>query len=449
MGEHLRARFRLPGPKRILALDGGGARGLLTLGVLQKLEDELGRRSGNPGAFRLSHYFDLIGGTSTGSIIATTLALEWKVRDIVDLYFELLPSIFAKPQVPSFLRIFIPGFSNAALSHALNQHLGDETLSSELLKTGLAIHAKRIDSGSAWTVVNNPDWCYFNEESDKGVPNSQFYLRDLVQGSAAAPTYFNDVRVGIGRNRRGKVNKYAYFFDGGVSPNNNPALQLLLTATEPAFGFNWPTGEENLLLWSVGTGYVRKRFQKRDRKRRSSAEPIRNFKNLAYSAKVQAALEGYNHDISQQQITTLQTLSRPRFPWYVNSEVKMQINTPLLTAAPVLTYQRLDARIEVDEPEYLRPEHIEALLGEELPVKRVAALRKMDINDADLLDTLYRAGEALGAAQLVHRDTRDESNPRYAPAIAPDWPPSQFDPPNWQDDADAAVVPSPEQGRAL
>src|SRR5689334_16198012 len=403
VGEHLRARFQQPGPKRILALDGGGARGLLTLGVLQKLEDELGRRSGNPGAFRLAHYFDLIGGTSTGSIIATTLALEWKVRDIVDLYFELLPSIFARPQVPSFLRFFIPGFSNAALTQALAKHLGNETLSSELLKTGLAIHAKRIDTGSSWILVNNPGWCYFNEQSDKGVPNSQFYLRDLVQGSAAAPTYFNDVRVGIGRNRSGKVSRYAYFFDGGVSPNNNPALQVLLTATEPAFGFNWPAGEENLLLWSIGTGYVRKRFQKHDRKRRSSAEPIGNFKNLAYSAKVQAALEGYNHDISQQQITTLQTLSRPRFPWYVNSEVKMQINTPLLTPAPVLTYQRLDARIEVDEPEYLRPEHIEALLGEQLSTKQAAALRKMDINNPDLLDILYRAGEALGASRLIHR----------------------------------------------
>ena len=179
------------------------------------------------------------------------------------------------------------------------------------------------------------------------------------------------------------VTQYAYFFDGGVSPNNNPGLQMLLTATEPAFGFSWPTGEDNLLLWSIGTGYVRKRFEKRNRKRRSSAEPIANFQNFAYSAKVQAALEGYNHDISQQQITTLQTLSRPRFPWYVNSEVKMQLGTPLLTPQPVLTYQRLDARIEVDEPDYLRPEHIESLLGEKLSIKQVAALRKMDINDAD------------------------------------------------------------------
>jgi hypothetical protein len=158
---------------------------------------------------------------------------------------------------------------------------------------------------------------------------------------------------------------------------------------------------------------------------------------------VQAALEGYNHDISQQQITTLQTLSRPRFPWYVNSEVKMQIHTPMMPREAVLTFQRLDARIEVDEPEYLRPEHIEALLGHEMPVKQVASLRNMDINDADLLDILYRAGEALGAAQLISRDTQDEHNPVFGSAIAADWPPAHFDPPDWSGVAAAPVHEEP------
>ena len=104
----LRERFQQPGPKRILSLDGGGARGLLSLGILAQLERHLGERSGDPANFRLAHYFDLIGGTSTGAIIATTLALEWKVREVVDLYFKLLPAIFARPQVPSFLRVFVP-----------------------------------------------------------------------------------------------------------------------------------------------------------------------------------------------------------------------------------------------------------------------------------------------------------------------------------------------------
>src|SRR5690606_33814971 len=174
MGAHLRKRFKRPVPKRILALDGGGSRGLLSLGVLAQLERHLAERSGQGDKFRLAHYFDLIGGTSTGAIIATTLALEWRVRDVVELYFKLLPAIFERPQVPGPLRVLIPAFKNKALTQALNEYLGDRQLSSEDLKTGLAIHAKRIDSGSAWILVNNPDWCYFNARSDgDGIANSE------------------------------------------------------------------------------------------------------------------------------------------------------------------------------------------------------------------------------------------------------------------------------------
>jgi predicted acylesterase/phospholipase RssA len=439
MGAHLRERFQRPGPKRILSLDGGGSRGLLTLGFLQKLETHLEQRSGNPD-FRLSQYFDLIGGTSTGAIIATTLALGWKVHQTVDLYFQLLPAIFEKPQVPGPLRVLIPAFKNKALTEALNEHLGDRTLASEDLRTGLAIHAKRIDSGSAWILVNNPDWCYFESPDKIGIPNSEFYLRDLVQGSAAAPTYFADVRIPLARNKRGGIASYAHFFDGGVSPNNNPAQQLLLTATDPAFGFNWKTGENELLIWSVGTGYVRKRFEKKSRKRRSSAQSIGDFRRLAYSSKVMAALEGYNHDICQQQITTMQTLSRPRFPWYVNSEVRMQTQTPLLSREPIMTFQRYDARLEIDEPEFRRPEHIESLLGQEMSANEVAKLRKLDIKERALLDVLYTAGQALGDAQLIHRDSRDEQNPVRGQAIAADWPPPAFDLPQWRREAPAPAA---------
>lgn len=446
MGAHLRERFQRPGPKRILALDGGGSRGLLSLGVLAQLERHLAERSGQGDKFRLAHYFDLIGGTSTGAIIATTLALEWRVRDVVELYFKLLPAIFERPQVPGPLRVLIPAFKNKALTSALNEYLGDRQLNSEDLKTGLAIHAKRIDSGSAWILVNNPEWCYFNARSgSEGIANSEFYLRDLVQSSAAAPTYFADVRVPMARDKNGNISSYAHFFDGGVSPNNNPALQLLLTVTEPAFGFNWKTGEDDLLIWSVGTGYVRKRFEKKNRKRRSSAKSIGDFRKLAYSSKVMAALEGYNHDICQQQITTLQMLSQPRFPWYVNSEVKMQTATPLLSPAPVLTFQRYDARLEIEEEEFRRPEHIESLLGEQMKPKLVDQLRKLDIKDRDLLDILYRTGEALGAAQLMHRDSTD-NNPKRSAAIAPDWPPSQFDP--WRPPAPTAETPLPPPEQA-
>jgi hypothetical protein len=139
----------------------------------------------------------------------------------------------------------------------------------------------------------------------------------------------------------------------------------------------------------------------------------------------------------------LQALSRPRFPWHVNSEVRMQINTPLLSSQPALTFQRYDVRLEIDEPEFRRPEHIESLLGgRDMKKAEVDALRKLDIKDVELLDVLYRAGEALGAAQLIHRNSQDEQNPVFAPAIAADWPPQAFDPPSWRRAAPAEAPPA-------
>ncbi|MFM7550941.1 MAG: patatin-like phospholipase family protein [Cyanobacteriota bacterium] len=70
LAQHLAAG----GPKRVLALDGGGVRGILTLGFLERIEWLLRQRHGGDPAFRLCDYFDLIAGTSTGSIIAALLA---------------------------------------------------------------------------------------------------------------------------------------------------------------------------------------------------------------------------------------------------------------------------------------------------------------------------------------------------------------------------------------
>lgn len=74
-------RLGEPGPKRLLSLDGGGIRGLISLGFLTKAERVLRCRYGKPDLV-LSDYFDLIGGTSTGSIIAGLLALGFSVEDI-------------------------------------------------------------------------------------------------------------------------------------------------------------------------------------------------------------------------------------------------------------------------------------------------------------------------------------------------------------------------------
>src|ERR1700733_8750081 len=70
---------------RILSLDGGGAKGFYTLGVLAQVEALL--------KTTLCDHFDLIFGTSTGSIIAALLSLGYKVNDIRALYEQHVPTV--------------------------------------------------------------------------------------------------------------------------------------------------------------------------------------------------------------------------------------------------------------------------------------------------------------------------------------------------------------------
>jgi predicted patatin/cPLA2 family phospholipase len=72
-------------PFRVLSLDGGGAKGVYTLGVLREVE----ALANAP----LCEVFDLIFGTSTGAIIAALIALGYRITDIEALYFRVLPSI--------------------------------------------------------------------------------------------------------------------------------------------------------------------------------------------------------------------------------------------------------------------------------------------------------------------------------------------------------------------
>src|SRR6202140_3963023 len=73
-----------PGPKRMLCLDGGGVRGVITVAFLELIEQVLSEREGRD--IRLGDWFDLVGGTSTGAVIAGALALGFRTTDLKDFY---------------------------------------------------------------------------------------------------------------------------------------------------------------------------------------------------------------------------------------------------------------------------------------------------------------------------------------------------------------------------
>ena len=209
INEQLRERLTSNGPKRILALDGGGIRGALTLGYLEKIEQILADRHKDiipKDKFRLHHYFDLIGGTSTGAIIAAALATGLKAAEIKEKYKKLGVEVFQKRKLFGFLPNPFNVFSYSYHAGPLIKHLeaifGDSVLGDNKNKTGLCIVAKRLDKFSTWPVTNNPNALYFSD--------NRFTLKEIVRASAAAPTYFKPEILTV--DRKGQKGS---FVDGG------------------------------------------------------------------------------------------------------------------------------------------------------------------------------------------------------------------------------------------
>ncbi|MFA7173512.1 MAG: patatin-like phospholipase family protein [Kiritimatiellia bacterium] len=233
--------------KRLLTIDGGGIRGVLALEILREIEASIRLRHG----VALHQYFDLIAGTSTGAIIATCLAWGMTVEQVATLYHERASDIFA-PNL--WHRRHKSRFRNDRFDAFLRKTLVEAdgspaTLGTQCLKTLLLVVMRNATTGSSWPICNNPAALY-NDRSLSDC-NLDLPLWQIVRASTAAPTYFEPERLALGDQR-------FHFIDGAVSPYNNPSQIAFLFATLPEYRINFETGEERLLLVSVGTGMTRK-----------------------------------------------------------------------------------------------------------------------------------------------------------------------------------------------
>jgi hypothetical protein len=245
-------RIEREAPKKLLAIDGGGIRGVLALEVLQGIEDLLKAKSGRPD-FRLADYFDYIAGTSTGGIIAAGLSIGMSVGQILAFYQEAGAQMFVKANLLRRLRY---KFEDEPLAAKLREvFTADTTLGSEKLQTLLLLVMRNATTDSPWPISNNP-YARYNartrDDCNLGLP-----LWQLIRASTAAPTYFPPEVVMLSpgtAKERGFV-----FVDGGVTMYNNPAFQMFLMATLDRYWpakpeARWRTGADRMLIVSVGTG---------------------------------------------------------------------------------------------------------------------------------------------------------------------------------------------------
>jgi uncharacterized protein len=123
----------------------------------------------------------------------------------------------------------------------------DTTLGSDRLRSLVLIVMRNADTNSPWPLTNNP-LAKYNDRLKPSHCNLDLPLWQVVRASTAAPVYFPEEEIQIGP-------KKFKFVDGGTTTYNNPAFLAFIMATTEAYRINWETGEDKLLIISVGTGH--------------------------------------------------------------------------------------------------------------------------------------------------------------------------------------------------
>jgi Patatin-like phospholipase len=232
--------------RKLLALSGGGIRGLITLEILAEIERGL-RDALNRPDLVLADYFDYIGGTGTGGVIGTGLALGYSVEHVNSFFRGNAAAMFDKEIL---LRRFHYRFEDEDLAHALHDYCAgeDTTLESPRLRTRLLLVLRNAMTGAPWLVTNVPRE-KFNDPR-RADSNLRLPLWKLVKASTVEAAFFPPEVIQLGSYS-------AAVYGGTATVHTNPAFLLFLRATGAPYGLNFVAASDKLLLVSVGTGYSR------------------------------------------------------------------------------------------------------------------------------------------------------------------------------------------------
>lgn len=240
---------------KILSLDGGGFRGVISARILQKFEEKLGKP--------LYEYFDLVAGTSTGSLLAAGICLGKTADELLDLYKnngeKIFPKVTRVYRNISKLRLFLNFglYPNKGLEGVLQDQFGTTKISeiSEDKPVLLIPAYSTEERKTIWFCSNNAEsgrqW-YDNIEISK-----------ICVCSASAPTFFPPYNLEVPEpqlENQLKAGKKYPFIDGGIAVNNPALIAIAHALLLPYYPSN-PNHKKQLKLddiaiVSIGTGHI-------------------------------------------------------------------------------------------------------------------------------------------------------------------------------------------------
>lgn len=250
----------MPKKIRILSLDGGGIRGIITCVILKYIEEQL-QRIDHPNA-KIGDYFDLIAGSSTGGLLAAILLFpdnskkaRFSVQEALDLYAKKGETIFSV----SFWEHLINPFG------LFNEKISQKCLQKQLLEVFGDLQLRDIVKPC---LITSYDICerrakfFASHEAHAAIEN--FFVRDVCRATSAAPTYFEPAQI---KSFYGQV---FTLVDGGVYANN-PAMCAYSEARKIAFSEVLGDPEKkdhpsvkDILMVSIGTGTILKPYHYKD-----------------------------------------------------------------------------------------------------------------------------------------------------------------------------------------
>jgi hypothetical protein len=219
---------------RILSIDGGGIRGVFPAHVLHCIESRL--------KINIFDSVDFISGTSTGAIIAASIACGIETTLVLDLYRKHGCSVFPR-QLPIYKKYIKPAFKSKykkeILSKLLNDIFGDRKLGD--IKKPLLLPATDIGNGTVHVFKSgySPD---FTRDND-------VLVSDAILASSSAPTYFDPTRV-----------KEYLLADGGLWANC-PALAAVIDAQK-----RLKIELSRIKILTIGTGHAKTCYGVKDRR---------------------------------------------------------------------------------------------------------------------------------------------------------------------------------------
>lgn len=231
---------------KILAIDGGVIRGLVSAMVLAEIERCTGKR--------IAEMFDLVAGTSSGGILALALTKPGSngkpahtAEKLIGLFETEGKRIFPPALIP-FLREMknwiLPRYSPAGLEEVLEEYLGETRLKEALKEVLIVSYATEHPiEHTPEAEEDGPGAQFFSRKKAMADPKKNFLMRDVARATSAGPTFFPPKKLEL----VGDPSRWYTLIDGSVVAGN-PAMCAFAEARERG------VEPKDILLVSVGAG---------------------------------------------------------------------------------------------------------------------------------------------------------------------------------------------------